>query len=277
MSALQPDDALAHWVRAHPKLFVLTGAGCSTDSGIPDYRDRDGRWKRKPPVSHQDFLRFDHIRRRYWARSMVGWPLMAEAVPNAAHRALSRLERNGFVHQLVTQNVDGLHQRAGSVRVVDLHGNAGQVVCLDCDTRHARAEVQAMLEAHNPALMGATALAAPDGDAELESDAFARLAVPGCPSCGGMLKPDVVFFGDTVPKMRLQMAMGALEAADALLVVGSSLAAYSGYRFCVRAEERAIPMAAVNLGRTRADGMFSLKVERSCTDALAALVVRLEA
>ena len=279
MTTLPADDALgalADWVRAHPKLFVLTGAGCSTDSGIPDYRDQAGRWKRKPPVYHQDFLRFDDVRRRYWARSMMGWRLMVEAAPNAGHHALSRLEGSGYLHQLVTQNVDGLHQRAGSVRVIDLHGNVGQVVCLDCQARHARARVQAMLEADNPDLMGATALAAPDGDAEFESEALARFLVPGCPACGGMLKPDLVFFGDTVPRSRVQAAMDALEAADAILVVGSSLAVYSGFRFCLRGKEQGIPIAAINLGRTRADDMFSLKVERSCAQALVTLAARLK-
>ena len=142
-------NRLAEWIGDHSRLFVLTGAGCSTDSGIPDYRDQDGNWKRKAPLSHQDFLRSDYLRRRYWARSMIGWRLLSEASPNAAHHELARMEQAGYVHQLVTQNVDGLHQRAGSKRVIDLHGRITQVLCLVCGALHPRREIQILLEAAN--------------------------------------------------------------------------------------------------------------------------------
>ena len=242
-------SALADWIRDHPRLFVLTGAGCSTDSGIPDYRDRDGNWKRKAPLSHQDFLRSDHLRRRYWARSMIGWRLLSEAAPNAAHHELARMERAGYVQQLVTQNVDGLHQRAGSERVIDLHGRIARVLCLACGSVHPRREIQARLEAANSEWLGLSGNSAPDGDADVEPGALEDIRVPDCSHCGGLLKPDVVFFGDTVPKERVSAAMTALEEAAAMLVVGSSLTVFSGYRFCLRAKELGRLMAAINLAR----------------------------
>jgi NAD-dependent SIR2 family protein deacetylase len=268
-------NSLADWVRGHPRLFVLTGAGCSTDSGIPDYRDQDGNWKRKAPLSHQDFLRSDHLRRRYWARSMIGWRLLSEASPNAAHYELAEMERTGYVHQLVTQNVDGLHQRAGSKRVIDLHGRITQVLCLVCGALHPRAEIQALLEAANSEWLDLSGNSAPDGDADVEPDALEDIRVPDCPHCGGLLKPDVVFFGDTVPKERVSAAMMALEESAAMLVVGSSLSVFSGYRFCLRAKELGRPIAAINLGHTRADEFFAIKVKRSCGETLASLAEHL--
>ena len=263
-------DALHDFVRAHPRLFVLTGAGISTDSGIPGYRDAQGRWMRAPPVLLHDFLHSETARRRYWARSMVGWPLVFGAHPNAAHRALARLEAAGTVRQLVTQNVDGLHQRAGHAQVIELHGNIGRAVCLDCGADHTRDSIQRRLEAENGILESAPVAAAADGDADVECPQ-PEFRVPACPRCAGMLKPDVVFFGEAVPKARIDAAMQALERSDAMLVVGSSLMVYSGYRFCLRAAELRRPIAAVNLGQTRADCLLALKVERPCTEALAGL------
>jgi NAD-dependent SIR2 family protein deacetylase len=260
-------SALDAFIRAHPRLFVLTGAGVSTGSGIPGYRDNEARWQRKQPVTHQEFLRSDAVRRRYWARSMAGWPVISNATPNAAHLALARLERAGVVTQLVTQNVDGLHQRAGSARVIELHGNIHAVICMDCGANVRRAAVQAELEATNPAFANEPARIAPDGDADLEQD-FDSFAVPACPSCGGMLKPDVVFFGANVPRSLAATAMDALQDADAVLAVGSSLMAYSGYRFCEQAHASGKPVAAVNIGRTRADDLLQLKVEDDCAMAL---------
>ncbi|MFO1205039.1 MAG: NAD-dependent protein deacetylase [Burkholderiales bacterium] len=268
---------LAAFVRAYPRLFVLTGAGLSTDSGIPDYRDGEGRWKRSSPVTLQEFLRADAVRRRYWARSMIGWPIMSGARPNAAHRALAQLQAAGHVRQLVTQNVDELHQRAGSVDVVELHGSIARVGCLDCGTELSRAALQGMLEAANPAHRCLSAAAAPDGDADVEPAALAEFEVPACPHCGGLLKPSVVFFGENVPRPRVDTAMRALEEADAMLVVGSSLMVYSGYRFCEHAQRLGKPIAAINLGRTRADHLLSLKVERPCAEGLGDLVAALEA
>ena len=268
---------LHDFLHRHARLFVLSGAGVSTASGIPGYRDDDGRWTRRPPVTLQEFLRSPAARQRYWFRSMLGWPLVASASPNEAHRALARLEAARGHTRLVTQNVDGLHQRAGSAEVVELHGTVGRVVCLDCGAGHARADVQQALVRENPGFVEAHATAAPDGDADAEPAAIADFRVPACTGCGGLLKPDVVFFGENVPRDRLGVAMGALEQADAMLVVGSSLMVYSGYRFCERAAALGKPIAAINRGRTRADHLFELKVEQACGEALSAAVERLGA
>ncbi len=267
-------EALSRFVRAHPRLLVLTGAGISTDSGIPDYRDEAACWKRKPPVLVQDFLGSAAVRRRYWARSMLGWPRVAAAVPNAAHRALVRLE-DAHVHGLVTQNVDGLHQRAGSTRVVELHGSIARVRCLECAEDLSRESVQATLVAANPGYAALLAAAAPDGDSDLDGVDLDGFVVPECPRCDGMLKPAVVFFGDAVPKERVAAIARTLDEADALLVVGSSLMTYSGYRFCEHAQRSGKPIAAVNLGRTRADHLYRLKVERPCAEVLPALAAAL--
>jgi NAD-dependent SIR2 family protein deacetylase len=267
---------LHDFLRRHRRLFVLSGAGVSTDSGIPGYRDDDGQWQRRPPVTWQAFLRSPSARRRYWARSMLGWPIVARARPNAAHRALARLGTARECTQVVTQNVDGLHQRAGSTNVIELHGTVGRVICLECRAGHSRAGIQEWLEAENAGFLDARATAAPDGDADVLLDGDAAFSVPQCPHCGGMLKPDVVFFGENVPRDRVGAAMRALEAAEAMLVVGSSLMVYSGYRFCERAVALGKPIAAINRGRTRADPLFAIKVEQPCADVLGALVDRLE-
>lgn len=265
------DDALADFATRHPRLFVLTGAGCSTDSGIPDYRDVNGEWKRPSPVTFQAFTGDDATRRRYWARSLIGWPTMAGARPGAAHRALAQLEAAGRVGLLLTQNVDGLHDAAGSRVTLDLHGRIDTVCCLGCATRSSRAELQVVLRERNPRWATLEARAAPDGDADLEGLDFSAFDVPACPKCGGMLKPDVVFFGESVPRDRVAAAFAALEEADAVLVAGSSLMVYSGFRFVQAAAAAGKPVAAVNLGRTRADDVLTLKVEQPVGDALARL------
>lgn len=265
-------DALAGFVERHPRLFVLTGAGCSTESGIPDYRDITGEWKRKPPVSFRDFVTDSHARRRYWARSIIGWARMRGAMPNGAHRALARLESEGRVARLVTQNVDGLHEAAGSSNVLDLHGRVDRVICLGCGLSMPRAALQRQLLAVNPDFATLEAQPAPDGDADLEGIDFSRFEVPVCVACGGILKTDVVFFGENVPLARVQSAMASLHHADALLVIGSSLMVYSGYRFAKAMAHAGRPIAAVNLGRTRADALLTLKIEARCSEALAFLV-----
>ena len=256
--------------------MVLTGAGCSVASGIPEYRDHQGSWKSRPPVRFAEFVASASVRRRYWARSLFGWERVAAAVPNSVHRALSRLEQAGRLSAVVTQNVDALHQRAGSRRVIDLHGRLDEVECLECGNRVARKDLQDVLLSWNRDFVAAarggaasSPAARPDGDASLEGD-FSAFRVPDCPACGGVLKPAVVFFGENVPRDRVQSALGALARADALLVVGSSLMVFSGYRFCLAARDLGKPMAAVNLGRTRADEMLSLKVVADCGSALAA-------
>jgi NAD-dependent SIR2 family protein deacetylase len=254
-------------------LFVLTGAGVSTDSGIPDYRDADGEWKRPSrPVQFRDFMADAATRRRYWARGLVGWQHLQRAAPNDAHRALARLERAGRVELLVTQNVDRLHQAAGSEAVVDLHGRADVVRCMSCERRTPRADFQGELVDLNPAWAELGARAAPDGDADLARPGYETFRVPDCVVCGGTLKPDVVFFGESVPKERVGRAMCALAGADAALVIGSSLMVYSGYRFALAAAELRKPIAAVNLGRTRADELLEIKVAAPCGGALAACV-----
>jgi NAD-dependent SIR2 family protein deacetylase len=220
----------------------------------------------------QDFLASEHVRRRYWARGTVGWARMSAARPNASHRALACLERAGRVAQLVTQNVDGLHGAAGSRNVIDLHGRVDAVRCMACERRTPRAALQAELLRRNPTLSGLGARAAPDGDADLDGLDFAAFDVPSCAVCGGVLKPDVVFFGERVPPERVARAMAALATADAMLVVGSSLMVYSGYRFAAAMAQAGKPIAAVNLGYTRADGLLALKIAEPCTDALAFLL-----
>lgn len=269
--------ALAAFVRAHPRLVVLTGAGVSTESGIPDYRDAAGDWKRPPPMQHQRFMQSHASRQRYWARALVGFRALSDARPGPAHHALARLEALGHVHTLITQNVDGLHQRAGNRRVIDLHGRAELVRCMSCQALRMRHDLHAELEANNPHWLELDAAAGPDGDADLEVD-FSDFRVPPCGRCGqGVLKPDVVFFGDSVPASRVEMALAAVNDADALLVIGSSLMVYSGYRFARVAAQRNTPIACLNLGRTRADELYALKLERPIGTTLAALIAALEA
>jgi NAD-dependent SIR2 family protein deacetylase len=264
-------SSLREFIARHRRLFVLTGAGCSTDSGIPDYRDANGSWKRSPPVSFQAFMSSAAVRQRYWARSLLGWQRFHRAVPNAAHEALTRLERQGYLAILVTQNVDGLHQAAGSIQVIDLHGRLDQVRCMDCDRLASREALQSELLRRNPEWDGLRGQPAPDGDADLDAQPCGEFAVPSCARCGGVLKPDVVFFGESVPRPRVDAAMRRLEGADAVLVVGSSLMLYSGYRFVQAAAQSGKPVAAVNLGLTRADDLLTLKVSEPCAQALAAL------
>lgn len=264
-------NELCDFVLRHPRLFILSGAGISTDSGIPGYRDADGRWMRTPPVLLMDFLRSHSVRQRYWARSMAGWPILARARPNAAHLALVHLQTAGRIQQLVTQNVDGLHQQAGSANVIELHGNIGAVFCLDCGAEYSRVSIQRMLESDNPDFLGAHAIPVADGDADLERRDLDAFRVPRCTRCTGLLKPDVVFFGASVPRGRIDAATVALEMADAMLVLGSSLMVYSGYRFCELADQLGKPMAAINLGRTRADHLLALKIEGPCAAVLTSL------
>jgi NAD-dependent SIR2 family protein deacetylase len=261
--------SLRDFIARHRRLFVLTGAGCSTDSGIPDYRDGNGEWKRSPPVNFQSFTGSEAVRRRYWARSLVGWQRFRRAAPNGAHAALARLEQQGRLQLLVTQNVDGLHQAAGSTNVIDLHGRLDRVRCMECDSLVPREELQGELLRRNPRWSSLHGLPAPDGDADVEGLPFDEFVVPACSRCDGVLKPDVVFFGESVPRPRVDVAMRQLERAGAVLVVGSSLMVYSGYRFVQAAAQSGKPIAAVNLGRTRADELLTLKVSEPCALALA--------
>jgi NAD-dependent SIR2 family protein deacetylase len=265
-------SSLEDFVDGHRRLFILTGAGCSTSSGIPDYRDGDGKWKRMQPVTYQAFMGNEATRRRYWARSLIGWRRFRGARPNNTHRALARLEAMGGIELLLTQNVDRLHQAAGSARVIDLHGRLDLVRCMGCERRTSRDELQDELDRLNAGWLGLDAADAPDGDADLEGAEFSTFAVPSCERCGGVLKPDVVFFGENVPRDRVDAARRHLEQAEAMLIVGSSLMVYSGFRFVQAAADAGKPLAAINLGRTRADELLALKVEQECEAALAFLL-----
>lgn len=269
-TAGDPATALRAWLERHPRLFVLTGAGVSTDSGIPDYRDTDGAWKRTPPVTWQAFTGDAATYRRYWARSHVGWPGFSASQPNVAHAALVELERRGSLTSLVTQNVDRLHQRAGSRDVIDLHGRLDRVVCLGCGDATAREALQVRMAAANPGWRPREAATAPDGDADIDAAAVLRFEPPHCIVCGGLLKPDVVFFGENVPRERYARALAALEAADAMLAVGTSLMVYSGFRFARIARERGLPLAILNRGRTRADDLAQLRLDAECGATLSA-------
>jgi len=261
---------LGRFLRSHPRLFVLTGAGCSTASGIPDYRDPAGQWKHARPVQYADFMARHSVRQRYWARSLIGWPRMAAARPNRAHLALTALQRRGQLERLVTQNVDGLHGEAGTEDVIDLHGRIDTVVCMDCRIESSRADWQAEVAALNPGWEGRIGATSdrPDGDADLGDADYAGFVVPPCPRCGGIVKPDVVFFGEAVPRERVADARAALARADALLIVGSSLMVFSGFRFARYAAEAGQPVAIVNRGRTRADDLATLKIDGDCGEVL---------
>ncbi len=262
---------LHHFVVDHPRLLVLTGAGISTASGIPDYRDEKGAWKQQQPMTFAEFTGSYRSRQRYWARSALGWPRFVHAQPNEAHQALAELERQGFIDTLITQNVDQLHRQAGHSRVIDLHGRLHEVVCLDCATIIPRQQLQQTLLRTNPALTELPVRHAPDGDAQLEDFDFASMDIPCCSECGGVLKPNVVFFGENVPRARVERSLDALQQAEALLVVGSSLQVFSGFRFVRAAVEWGKPVAAINLGQTRADDLFELQIREPCGPVLTSL------
>lgn len=266
---------MLEFIESNQPLLALTGAGCSTQSGIPDYRDENGNWKYSQPVQFMDFVRHNHARKRYWSRSMLGWPRMAQARPNATHVSLAELERTGIISYLVTQNVDGLHQKAGSKSVLELHGGLEWVICLECQKRIPRDQLQEMLVDFNPEFNGIADVPAPDGDALLTDLDLSGFRVPECIDCGGTLKPDVVFFGEQVPKPRINRVIEELDTAGALLVIGSSLMVFSGYRFCKYARERGKSVAVLNIGRTRADPDLSLKVELPCHVVLPEITSRL--
>ena len=255
------------------RVVALTGAGCSTESGIPDYRGEGTRARARNPIRFNTYVRDPAARSRYWARSVLGWPQLRAAEPNAAHRALAELEAAGVVHTLITQNVDRLHQAAGSRRVIELHGALAEVRCLACGALESRDQLQARLLAKNPGWTAQEAELAPDGDAELEPER--PFCVAGCRVCSGVLKPHVVFFGEQVPAERVEAAYAAVEAAELLLVLGTSLAVFSGLRFVRRAAAQGTPVAIVNCGPTRGDELATLKLEARVGALLPRLSARL--
>ncbi len=256
-------------------VFVLTGAGASTDSGSPDYRDERGAWKHRAPMLFREFTATLAARRRYWARSLVGYTRLTRARPNAAHHALVELERRGGLSLTVTQNVDGLHEAAGSREVLDLHGRIDRVVCLGCRRAMPRAELQTALLRENPDWAERHADVTPDGDAELGAVDYSAFHIVDCAHCGGMLKPDVVFFGEGVPRSHVERAFGALERSRALLVVGSSLMVFSGFRFARRAAALGLPIAIVNRGVTRADELSGLRLRGNAGEILTSAIAGL--
>ena len=258
------------------RVAVLTGAGISTDSGIPDYRGPDS--PPSNPMTIRQFMSDPLFRRRYWARNHVGWRHMDETLPNAGHRAVAALEHDGVVSGVITQNVDLLHTKAGIRNVINLHGTYAQVICLSCGESISRAALAEQLDALNPGFteqieaLGGLAVA-PDADAVVADTASFRYL--DCASCGGMLKPDIVYFGESVPKDVVHQAFSLVEAADVLLIAGSSLTVFSGYRFVRRAAARSIPVAIVNRGPTRGDELASVKVEAGCSELLTLLAEEL--
>lgn len=254
------------------RVAVLTGAGMSTDSGIPDYRGPDS--PPSNPMTIRQFTSDPVFRQRYWARNHVGWRHMAATLPNAGHRALAALERTGVVTGLITQNVDLLHTKAGSRNVVDLHGTYARVICLDCGHTMSRAALAKLLEAANPGFLeraeavGGIAVA-PDADAAIGDTHTFRIV--DCPVCGGMLKPDIVYFGESVPKERVERAFALVDDAEVLLVAGSSLTVFSGYRFVRHAAARQLPVAIINRGPTRGDDLATVKLDNGCSPMLALL------
>lgn len=258
---------LADFIRNHPRLFVLTGAGISTDSGIPAYRDAEGNWRSPPPVMHQEFMTKPYVRQRYWARSLAGWHTMRDAKPNHAHRILAAMEKAGLIELVVTQNVDRLHQKAGSQQVIDLHGRADVVACMDCDADVSREQMHDWCRTLNPGFHAPDAPARPDGDSDFEAD-FSHFSVPSCPHCQGTLKARVVYYGDNVPKETVYEAMDALERSKAMLSIGSSLQVFSGYRFNRHAAAQGIPQSALTQGITRADDLLQLKLDAAIIPTL---------
>lgn len=267
-------DELVECVRGR-RVVALTGAGVSTESGIPDYRSPGTLTRVKRPIHGPDFVRSASLRRRYWARAMVGWERFRRASPNSAHRALAQLERSGVVIGLITQNVDRLHSAAGSQNVVELHGALAETVCLDCGSIEARDTTQARMRALNPSWVDGPSPMAPDGDAELPEASLEGFVTPTCPVCDGTLKPNVVFFGHNVEKPVVDEAFSMLFRADVLLILGTSLAVFSGYRFLLRAVDRGIPVVIVNRGPVRGEDRAALKIEASTGETLDGLARRL--
>ncbi|KAM9758522.1 NAD-dependent protein lipoamidase sirtuin-4, mitochondrial [Menidia menidia] len=267
-------EQLRDFVSRARRLFAISGAGLSTESGIPDYRSEGvGLYARtdRRPMQHAEFVRSAKSRQRYWARNFVGWPQFSSHQPNAAHGALRRWEREGRLHWLVTQNVDALHSKAGQERLTELHGCAHRVMCLGCGAITAREDLQRRFSSLNPEWRAQAGAVAPDGDVFLEDEQVLTFRVPSCERCGGILKPEVTFFGDTVNRATVQFVHDRLAESDAVLVVGSSLQVYSGYRFLLAASDRKLPVAILNIGPTRADHLAQLKVSGRCGEVLSAI------
>jgi NAD-dependent SIR2 family protein deacetylase len=256
-------------------VVVLSGAGLSTESGIPDYRGPTGQARRASPMAYDVFLRDPQARQRYWARSFLGWRLMSSAAPNDGHRAVAALQTGGALAGIITQNVDGLHQAAGARGVVELHGGLDRVICLYCGQTTTRGILDARLRDANPSFTGWATEINPDGDVELPAEVVSGFRTVDCAGCGGLLKPDVVFFGETVPRERVQSCFDLVESSRALLVLGSSLSVMSGRRFVLRAASLGIPVAIVNQGPTRGDELATVRIDAPLGSTLRAVVAEL--
>ena len=249
---------------------VLTGAGISVGSGIPSYRNAQGEWKAGQPISHQDFVEKESARQRYWLRSYAGWRKVSEAKPSKAHLALQRLQAGGKISTIITQNVDRLHQSAGSKNVLDLHGRLDQVTCLNCAKIYRRSFIQVSLKSQNPFLEESENIN-PDGDARIESSFLGDVKIPPCKTCGGILKPNVVFFGDSVDKNLVEEAYQSVTNAHALLVIGTSLSIFSGFRFLRHAAKLKLPVIVINPGRFRGKELTNIYLPHNADDVLSLL------
>ncbi|KAL4711906.1 hypothetical protein ACJJTC_006075 [Scirpophaga incertulas] len=268
-----PNDfkLLQEFLTRHNRILILTGAGISTESGIPDYRSEDvGLYARSnhKPIQYQEFIKYPKVRQRYWARNFVGWSKFCKVVPNSTHYSIHDLEKANKVTSIVTQNVDRLHQKAGSKNVIELHGSGYQVNCLQCTYKISRDELQQVLLKNNPTMENTFSMIRPDGDVELTSEQVDSFKSPLCPNCEGPLKPDIIFFGDNVPKVRVEQVRRQVSKSDAVFVLGSSLTVYSSYRILLQAKEEKKEIAILNIGPTRADDFTNIKVSAKCGDIL---------
>ena len=257
------------------RIWILTGAGISAASGIPTYRDHQGNWKHSKPIQHDEFVNDLPARKKYWMRSLAGFPHFSTAIPNAAHHAFTKLQQSGRISQLVTQNVDGLHSRAETSAVIDLHGRLDQIVCLSCGYVDSRYTFQDLLAANNPNHIGAPENVLPDGDADIEAHYSSDITIPGCASCGGIVKPDVVFFGGKTPDDKVKQCWESVTDSDCVLVCGSSLSVYSGYRFVKYASEIGLSLVAINQGVMRGEALFDYILPRPCETAVPELVAQM--
>ena len=269
---------LKEFINSHNKICILTGAGISTESGIPDYRSEGvGLYARstRRPVLYKDFCASETIRQRYWARNYVGWPRFSSVKPNITHEILKELENANKVRCIVTQNVDNLHTKAGSRRVIELHGTAFKVMCLNCDQRICRYYLQDILDHMNPNMTVTTQMIRPDGDVDLSQEQVDGFNFPSCENCGGILKPDIIFFGDNVPRQIVESVKYNVKHSDSLLVLGSTLTTFSGYRIVLQAKNAGLPIAILNIGKTRADNFADIKINGRCGDVLSRIFMSL--
>lgn len=263
---------LEDFLLSRPNILVLTGAGISTESGIPDYRSENvGLYARSnhKPIQHMEFVKSVSVRQRYWTRNYVGWPKFSSTIPNATHYALAKFEREGRIQGIVTQNVDRLHSKAGTKNVIEVHGSGFIVMCLSCDYEIDRHEFQNILNTLNPEFhIQAPDMIRPDGDVEIPQQFVDNFKVPPCPQCGGSLKPKIVFFGDNVPKKTVDKINRMIYDSDGLLVLGSSLTVFSGYRIALETKDLNLPVSIVNIGETRGDHLAYIKISAKCGDII---------